>query len=261
MNNTRYPDLKLDLTFRPVKPSNPRMLSAAQISDFNTLGYIAGLPLFSGTGLAELQQNCTDTAAQDLSPLNPHARLEWIYRVATNATLQGYLADLIGPDVVCFISAFIDKAPGSTREVLGHQDAAFNAMDARSVNVWIAVEDADVENGAMWFCPGSHKLGALPVRDPEGDLNLRAEVTGQVVASHGKVPIPVKAGHVLLFSDLLLHISPPNTSTRNRPALAMTFVNAGVRPHRDPRSKQAPVLCSGADREGNWDLLPPPGSY
>ena len=33
--------------------------------------------------------------------------------------------------------------------------------DKRAISFWVALQDVDVDNGCMWFVPGSHKL---PIR-------------------------------------------------------------------------------------------------
>ena len=134
---------------------------------------------------------------------------------------------------------------------------ALNACD--SFKAWVALDDATVDNGCMWFCPGSHVLGALPVRDPGGNLNIQDEVLDDVLQKFGKVPMEVEAGQVVFFSTLLVHQSLPNPSPdRSRPALTFDYTCAEVRPHHHPRENHAPVLCTGKDTSGLWKLLPPP---
>jgi ectoine hydroxylase-related dioxygenase (phytanoyl-CoA dioxygenase family) len=132
-------------------------------------------------------------------------------------------------------------------------------MDARCVVVWMALEDAVIENGCMWFVPGSHRLGALEVDDPNGNLTLADQPRDQAIKQCGKVPIELKAGKAIFFSDLVIHISPPNvTVDRSRKAYSMTFAPAEVKLHPDTRSNNSPVLCCGENVEGNWNLIPPP---
>lgn len=42
--------------------------------------------------------------------------------------------------------------------MLPHQDATFlNTTPMKLYGLWIALEDATLENGCLWFMPGSHK--------------------------------------------------------------------------------------------------------
>ena len=45
-----------------------------------------------------------------------------------------------------------------------HQDEAYwlDMPDKRAVSFWVALQDVNVDNGCMWFVPGSHKL---PLRE------------------------------------------------------------------------------------------------
>lgn len=39
-----------------------------------------------------------------------------------------------------------------------HQDGTFlHTTPLRLLGIWIALEDAEVDNGCLWFAPGSHK--------------------------------------------------------------------------------------------------------
>jgi hypothetical protein len=44
--------------------------------------------------------------------------------------------------------------------VVAHQDATFLYTEpVKLVGFWIALEDATLENGCLWFAPGSHRSG------------------------------------------------------------------------------------------------------
>lgn len=50
------------------------------------------------------------------------------------------------------------SCPGGPAAVTSHQDATFLYTEplGRVLGVWIALEDATLENGCLWFIPGSH---------------------------------------------------------------------------------------------------------
>ena len=260
MATTRYPELDLDLTFHPVQCARASALTPEQITQYNEEGYVNPITLFAREQHEGILRRFQQTDPASTKPLNPHSRLGWVYDLVANPQLLGYMQDILGSNVICFISQYIDKLPGSGTLVPVHQDAAYFAVDARAtVKAWLALEDADTSNGCMWICPGSHKLGALEVRDQNRDLNLVDAVREDVVRGFGKTPLEVKAGQVVFFSTLLVHLSPGNPSdSRHRRALTMAYGRAESRPHTHPKAKHAPVLCSGRDIQGNWPLLPCP---
>ena len=251
---TNFPDLNLDMTFQPVNQPTPRAFTPAQIQHYNAFGYIGPIQLFAGDQLAALQQYFVEhepelTGGKEGKFWSYHFEMAGLYDLVTHPRTAAYLQDLAGPNIVCTVSQFINKPPNQIKEGHFHQDAAFNPMNARCPIVWLALEDADVENGCMWFIPGSHKLGLMPfaehnwVIDPE--------------QYQPHIPMEVKAGCALFMSDLLMHSSPPNQSTtRYRPGFTATYAPSDLKPHSD-RNKWA-VQCAGEDSHEYWQPHPRP---
>ena len=71
------------------------------------------------------------------------------------------------------------------------------------------------------------------------------------------VPFELKAGEISLHSDLLVHGSEPNRSTRRRSGLTMRYASVDVKALA-PLWRTAAVLCRGQDPEGNWANVPRP---
>ncbi|MDP7739929.1 MAG: phytanoyl-CoA dioxygenase family protein, partial [Lentisphaeria bacterium] len=230
---TRYPhlDAVLNLQYQAIVNDDPHAFTLAEIEQYNDLGFTKPIPLFDGDALEQLQRffhenesRIKQMKADAKGFISLHNRIPELYDLVTYPRTVGYLQDLIGPDFVCHISDFINKPPGQTEGGSFHQDATFNAMDARSAIVWIALADVDVENGCMWFIPGSHKTGVV-----ECDTNhyvIDPSAYGQ------EVPCEVPAGHGVFLNDLVMHSSPPNRSKdRFRPGFTATYAPAGVQPH------------------------------
>lgn len=71
----------------------------------------------------------------------------------------------------------VPHPPGGSITVSPHQDATFLYTEplGRVLGVWIAMEDALLENGCLWFIPGSHTSEdlSLPSLPPgEGHMNI-----------------------------------------------------------------------------------------
>lgn len=249
---TRYPHLDdvLDLQFYPVQNSEPTSFTTAQIEQFNHQGFIDPIPLFENDALADLQAYFRHHEV-DLRRMKEeadgfvslHHRVPTLYDLVGCARTVAHLQDLVGPNVICFISSLINKPPEQTQGGSFHQDATFNAVDARSVIVWLAIEDADAENGCMNFIPGSHKVGVV-----ECDANHYVVNPAQYGPA---IPCAVKAGYGVFMSDLLMHSSPPNRSKdRWRPGFTATYTTAEVEPHES--ANRWAVQCSGQDQHGRW---------
>ncbi|XP_068429696.1 phytanoyl-CoA dioxygenase domain-containing protein 1 isoform X2 [Clinocottus analis] len=111
--------------------------------------------------------------------------------------------------------------PGFGGEVTPHQDATFLYTEplGRVLGLWIALEDATVNNGCLWFIPGSHNSGISRrmVRTPAGAFPL-TDFTGreQNYSDEQFVAAPVKKGGVVLIHGEVVHRSAENTSEDSR---------------------------------------------
>lgn len=248
---SRHPGVEVDISFVPADPAGARCLTRAQVEHFNTDGYVSGLRLL------EVDQVPTWRAWFDANRLRLsdfssgfkafHHEVRELYDLVVTPRLVAWMNDLLGQDVVCHTSMYITKEAGDASVIAWHQDCSYNPMDARSVVIWIAFDDATVENGCMWFIPGSHRLGQLEFdKNPSGVLETRdAESFGAPVA------MPVKAGEAVIFSDQLLHMSRGNITTdRPRRTFNATYTNTRLVPHL--HKGDWAVLCSGQLRHDHW---------
>jgi non-heme Fe2+,alpha-ketoglutarate-dependent halogenase len=137
-----------------------------------------------------------------------------------------------GPDFVCWGMHLFAKQPSDPKEVALHQDAIYWPLTpAKSVSVWIAIDDVDQDNAAMQFVPGSHLLGPLSheAMEFDGTRVLKRQVINP--AWYGKrFNNVLKAGEISIHSDLLLHGSEANRSTRRRAGLTVRYTSAEVQP-------------------------------
>ena len=136
---------------------------------------------------------------------------------------------LIGPGAQLLQTMALVKPPeiGSAKD--WHQDIPYFPLEAgtRVVGVWIALDDATLENGCMQVVPGSHHLG--PVAHVQGSTGWRLE---PVLCEHllpAVVPLPMAAGSALLFDGALFHFTDINRSRQRRRALQNHYVSAAAR--------------------------------
>ncbi len=147
--------------------------------------------------------------------------------------------ELLGCDDTRFgFDMMIFKPPGHAKTTPWHQDFAyfqqpFTPAGAQPVNVgvqvWVAVDEADVENGCMHFVPDiqaqpllAHHIASgdpdyegrlLAIVDPENDLDLASAVA-----------CPLPAGGATFHTDGTPHFTPANRSAdRPRRAYIMNF--------------------------------------
>ena len=117
-------------------------------------------------------------------------------------------------------SMYIFKQPHFGGSVRPHQDSTFLYTSPMTlVGFWIALEDADVENGCLWFIPKSHKQGLSRrmVRIFEGGmLTTKFDGSEAPVNAANFIAGPVKKGTLVLIDGLVMHKSEENNSSRSR---------------------------------------------
>ncbi|HRI55122.1 MAG TPA: phytanoyl-CoA dioxygenase family protein [Pseudomonadota bacterium] len=136
-------------------------------------------------------------------------------------------------------SMYIFKVPDLGGEVVSHQDATFLYTDPITcTGLWLALEDATVENGCLWAQPGGHRtsLRRRFLRTPqplEGASGPTPRTTFAVYdqapfAEEQMVPLEVAAGTLVVLHGLLPHRSGANLSPRSRHAYSLHVVEAGA---------------------------------
>ncbi|XP_033502756.1 phytanoyl-CoA dioxygenase domain-containing protein 1 isoform X1 [Epinephelus lanceolatus] len=147
---------------------------------------------------------------------------EPLYKKVTHShKIQGIAKKLGLVSPVILQSMFIFKQPGIGGEVTPHQDATFLYTEplGRVMGLWIALEDATVNNGCLWFIPGSQNSGISRrmVRTPKGTYPLTDFVGREQAYDDEKfVAAPVKKGGVVLIHGEVVHRSHENTSEDSR---------------------------------------------
>lgn len=155
-------------------------------------------------------------------------------------------------------SMYIFKQALIGGEVTSHQDSSFLYTTPRQtcIGLWLALDDATMDNGCLWVRPGSHRESgrrqfvrneqhfgeSLNYDGEDGDSTQPQMVFRQLsddkehnvtwegalpkdslpmpecVGLHkaGFIPVPCKAGDLLAFPGELDHLSLPNFSTKPR---------------------------------------------
>lgn len=178
-----------------------------------------------------------------------HDRDPLFSRFSRDPRLADITAEIGLADPVLMQSMYIFKQPHIGGEVVCHQDSTFLYTEPMSVvGLWFAVQDATLDNGCMWALPGGHKDGLKKRfnRAPDGGVSMEvldASPWPDCTAENGYVPLPAKAGTLILLHGLLPHLSGPNRSDRSRHAYTIHVVDGACdypasnwlqRPANDP---------------------------
>ena len=147
--------------------------------------------------------------------------------------LAALLADVGMVEPLLLQSMYLCKAAHTGGEVGSHQDATFLWTDPVTVTgLWVALEDATVDNGCLWALPGGHRTVPLAQRfrrlGGDADGTAFEHLADVDVPEEGWVPLEAEAGTVVLLHGLLPHRSSPNTSPRSRAAYSLHVVEASA---------------------------------
>lgn len=129
-------------------------------------------------------------------------------------------------------SMYIFKPPRIGGEVICHQDAPYLWTEPQSCfGIWVALEDATVENGCLWGIPGGHKEAAPRSRfrrKPAGGSEM-VILDKRPWPEEECVPLEVSQGSVIVFHGQFPHRSDPNRSDKSRQAYVLHLIEGACR--------------------------------
>ena len=139
----------------------------------------------------------------------PHKASQLMAQMLSLPEIVGVLTALVGPDVKAMRSMMFVKNAGKAGQAWYQDDYYIPTRDKSLIGVWIALDDATIENGCLWMHPGSHREGviwlAAPHNDPRFDNGMQSHSWSY--NPEGGVPVEVKAGGVAFFKGYTLHRS------------------------------------------------------
>ena len=273
--------MEKDYAFYPTETESPRFLSISQIEHFNRHGFISPLQGFSEE-IIKKQQQYFDKLLQQISDASEkgdnhfggvdkrdsvqyslncyHTKLRGIWETMYAEPLLRAVRDLLGNDVVAWATHYFCKLPGDGKAVSFHQDASYWGLTpAKTVTVWLALDDTDEDNGAMQFLPGSHKVGHIPWKESSEESVLNQQIK-DISMFDKPFSNNLKAGEYSLHSSLLVHGSPKNQSSRRRCGLTIRYAPQDVVPLSPSYSKMS-YFVSGHITAPHWQDNVPPSEY
>jgi ectoine hydroxylase-related dioxygenase (phytanoyl-CoA dioxygenase family) len=226
-----------DIRFFPTANPDPRVLGSDDIQTWNRDGYLGPLDVYDESTIADIRSYFDDLLADALaagrdsySISSAHLKHSRVWDILTNERIVAYVRDLLGQDVIGWGSHFFCKLPGDGKRVDWHQDCSYWPLTpTKAVTVWLAIDDADRDNGCMEVFAGSHTYGLI-------DFDTSDEASGNVLDQTVREPekygqlkcTPLQAGQISIHSDLLLHGSAPNNSDRRRCGLTLRYCPSDV---------------------------------
>jgi ectoine hydroxylase-related dioxygenase (phytanoyl-CoA dioxygenase family) len=123
-----------------------------------------------------------------------------------------------------------------------HQDSQYygpGTEGAHIISVWVPFVDVDEENGCLYFIPGSHRWGILGgARGADMNIRMFEDIERRAPA----IPLPMRRGDIVLFSNLTVHGSKVNRTPRVRWSIDLRYFTAedpSTRPETERRGLEA----------------------
>ncbi len=142
--------------------------------------------------------------------------------IAEHPKLMGVLRRILLETPRMFQDMALVKPPKIGREKPWHQDHAYFdfPLGTRIVGVWIALDEATLENGCMRVLSGAHREG------PRLHFKKRDwQICDAEMAGCRPIAVPLRPGGLMLFDGLLPHGTPTNFSSARRRALQFHYHN------------------------------------
>ena len=234
---------------------------------FTADGYCFFPDIFGRDEVAAMQHalevaTCAGFLDRDQYYGEPHTREVFWLEVCSHPRLLDAVEAVLGPNLILVFSSMFIKMPRDGMSVAWHQDNNYwpSVHGTDVVTVWLALDDADVENAAMSVIPGSHQGHREMETVLSGEtemLRKKVPVTPEMEA--GAVMLEMKAGSVSMHDSYILHGSQANDSGRRRAGYTIRYCSTDTA-WVDMEEHPIPVFLVRGDRgvrgERYTDLRP-----
>ena len=242
------------------------MLAPEAIAAYRKDGFHFPLDILTAAEAAALRARLEAVEAVQGGPLRaamrhkPHLLFPWLHDLVRHPRILAAVADVLGPDLLCWSTTFFIKEAADRGFVSWHQDATYWGLSAPEVaTVWLALTPATRASGCMKFIPGSQarQVAHRDTFDPDNLLTRGQEVAVRVHEADA-VLVELAPGQASLHHVMLVHGSAPNRSADRRIGFAIRYIPTHIRQIAGERDSA--TLVRGADRFGHFDPEPAPAA-
>jgi phytanoyl-CoA hydroxylase len=162
-----------------------------------------------------------------------------------NSELTQIAESLLGEPVIGKNVEYFNKPAKIGKATPPHQDAFyFNIAPPQALTMWLALEEADQQNGCVSYISGSHRRGMRP--------HGRTTTLGfsQSIIDYGTEEdftnlhsFPAQAGDLLVHHSMTIHSAAPNiTDSRSRKALGLIYFGESAKPDAEAKAAYQKAL-------------------
>ena len=199
-------------------------LTAEQLDHYKNKGYVSPVSALSSIEAKEIRDEVENIeknwqgALEGINRNYIHLISPMLNKICLNKNILDAVESVIGKDIlICGTTLFI-KDPKEKGFVSFHQDAKYIGLEPHNwVTVWVAITDANENNGCMRMLPGSHKDNLKHHEEKFDDNNLLTRgQTIENVSLDNTDPVILKAGEISLHHPKIVHGSGLNYSNDRR---------------------------------------------
>ena len=199
-------------------------LNSKQVKDYNDYGFVAPIDVLSSEEAKKIKEEIEYIEKKwpeelvGLGRNNVHYISPIFDQVCHNSKILDAVESIIGKDILVGGTTLFIKDPDKKGFVSWHQDAKYIGFEPYNwVTAWLAITDANEENGCMRMWSGSHKEKIKDHKDTYDQNNLLTRgQTVQDVPIEKTTPNILKAGQLSLHHPMIVHGSGPNKSNQRR---------------------------------------------
>jgi ectoine hydroxylase-related dioxygenase (phytanoyl-CoA dioxygenase family) len=256
----------------------PYKLSQEQIDFFHENGYVAGIKLLTDEQTEVLRNELSllfdphyagnelfyeyhSNESRDPDAVLFHALGAWritpgFHDVLWNPAFVMAASQLLGGSVRFWHDQLFCKPAKHGGVVAWHQDYSYwtRTKPMAHLTCWTGLDDADTQNGCLYYIPGSHKWNLLDMPELAGDMNgIGQFLSEEQKAQFKPVAIELKKGYGTFHHPLMVHGSYENKTDRPRRAFVVNVFKDGV--HSDSEQvllTGVPPIHKGEKMQGDF---------
>lgn len=235
------------------------MLTPDQLESFHEHGFVGPFQVCTPEEMAVIRSRIDAEVINTPSDIygfetgrDRHLDRRVIYDLLTHPAIVQRLIKILGPDLFIWRSNFFFKPPRSP-ETVWHQANVFKEYtdypileppDPESLfqlTVWIAIDEANLDNGCVQIVPKTHKKLAPKAKTDDqirGDGEYGVYQSGFFGYDQGRefsfdpatiVSMECKPGEFFIFTQRVIHGSPPNNTDQRRLAINFRAVQTNTK--------------------------------
>ncbi len=221
--------------------------------NFAKIGFAIARNLFTRNEVQRLKQECidilqtvkaekgSDTVAVHGVYVGLAGRSPVFQKAVGDERLLDILEGILSPDIEFLSDKVVFKSASMDFASPWHQDWHY-WHGAHKVSIWVALDDATVDNGCLKLFPGSHIAPVLHDGDASDGHGFGNRLRPGAIDESRAVTAELEAGGAVFFHDLTLHASHPNRSGAERWVWIPTYRDASGEDTDYPWAVAAKVL-------------------